>query len=119
MLLDVGYIEDNVNPPFQGEKRAVFFVILVMARMMIWQTQNKGLYEGTNFSYHDLILFFKHQLRVKIRCHRRRLDCITFSKRWMHAASLVVCKGVTLASSFPPLPAHGDDGPGPLGPHPR
>ena len=96
----------------------VFFVILAVARMVIWETRNKGLYEGANFSYRDLILFFRHQLRVKIRCDRRRLDRITFSKRWVNAASLVVCKGATLESSFPPLPAHGDDGPGPSEPHP-
>ena len=29
---------DNVSPPFQGEKRVVFLVILAVARMVIWQT---------------------------------------------------------------------------------
>ena len=118
VLLDVGYVVDNVDPLFQGEKRVVFLVILAMARKVIWQTRNNGLYEGANFSYRNLILFFRHQLRVKIRCDRRCLDRITFSKRWVYAAGLVVCKGATLESSFPPLPAHGDDGPGLLGPHP-
>ena len=117
VLLVVGYVVDNVDPPFQGEKRVVFLVTLAVARMEIWQTRNKGLYEGANFSYRDLILFFRHQLRVKIRCDRRRLDRITFSKRWVNVASLVVCKGATLESSFPPLPVHGDDDPGPSGPH--
>ena len=65
-----------------------------------------------------MILFFRHQLRVKIRCDRKRLDRITFDKRWMYAASLAVRKGTILESSFPLLPAHGDDGPGPSGPHP-
>ena len=41
----------------------------------------------------------------------------TFSKRWVNAASLVVRKGAMLESSFPPLPAHGVYGTGPLGPH--
>ena len=118
VLLVVGYVVDNVNPPFQGEKRVVFLVILAMAIMVIWQMRNKGLYEGANFSYCDLILFFRHQLRVKIRSDRRRLDRITFSKKWVHAASLVVCKGATLESAFPPLPVHGDDDLGPSGPHP-
>ena len=49
MLFDVGYILDNVDPPFQGEKRVVFLVILAVARMVIWQTRNKG-------SRSDLIL---------------------------------------------------------------
>ena len=118
VLLDVGYVVDKVSPPFQGETRVVFLVILAVARMVIWQTRNKGLYEGTNLSYRDLILFFRHQLRVKIRCDRRCLDSITFNKRWVNAARLVVRKGTMLESSFPTLPAHGDDGPGPSGPHP-
>ena len=40
---------DNALPPFQGEKHVVFLVILAVARMVIWQTRNKGLYEGANF----------------------------------------------------------------------
>ena len=36
MLLDIGYVVDNVLPLFQGEKRVVFFAILVVARMVIW-----------------------------------------------------------------------------------
>ena len=46
-------------------------------------------------------------------CDRKRLDCITFSKTWVNAASLVVRKGAMLESSFPPLPAHGVYGTGP------
>ena len=117
VLLDVRYVLDNVDPPFQGEKRVVFLVTLAVARMVTWQTRNKGLYKGANFSYRDLILFFRHQLRVKIRCDRRRLDRIAFSKRWVYATSLVVCKGATLESSFPLVPAHSDDDPGPSGLH--
>ena len=113
VLLDVGYVVDNVLPPYQGEKRVVFLAILAVARMVIWTTRNKGLYDDANFSHRDLVLYFRHQLRVKIRCDRKRLDRITFSKRWVHAASLVVRKGATLESSFPPLPAHGVYGTGP------
>ena len=47
-----------------------------------------------------------------------KLHAIQNDKRWVHAASLVVRKGATLESSFPPLPVHGDDGPGPSVPHP-
>ena len=107
MLLDVGYVVDNVLPPFQGEKRMVFLTILAVARMVIWTTRNKGLYGDVNFSHRDLVLYFRHQLRGKIRYDRKRLDRITFSKRWVNAASLVVRKGKMLESSFPPLPAHG------------
>ena len=105
-LLDVDYVVDNVLPPFQGEKCMVFLAILPGARMVIWTTRNKGLYDDANFSHRDLVLYFRHQLRVKIRCDR-----ITFSKMWVNAASLVVRKGAM--SSFPPLPAHGVYGTGP------
>ena len=113
VLLDVGYVVDNVLPPFHGEKRVVFLAILAVARMVIWTTWNKGLYDDANFSHRDLVLYFRHQLRVKIRCDRKRLDRITFSKRWVTAASLVVRKGAILESSFPPLPVHGVYGTGP------
>ena len=119
VLLDVGYVVDNVFPPFQGEKRVVFLAILAVARMVIWTTRKKGLYDDANFSHRDLVLYFRHQLRVKIRCDRKRLNRITFSRRWVNAASLVVKKGATLESSFPPMPAHGVYGTGPSGPHPR
>ena len=113
VLLDVGYVVDNVLPPFQGEKRVVFLAILAVARMVVWTTRNKGFYDDANFSHRDLVLFFRHQLRVKIRCDRKRLDRIKFSKRWVNAASLVVRKGAMLESSFPPLPTHGVYGTGP------
>ena len=118
MLLDIGYIIDNVLPLFQGEKRVVFLAILAVARMVIWMTRKNGLYDDANFSHCDLVVYFRHQLRVKIRCDRKCLDHIKFDKRWVNAASLVVRKGAMLESSFPPLPAHGIYGMGPSGPHP-
>ena len=99
VLLDVGYVVENVLIPFQGEKRVVFLVILAVARIVIWTTRKKGLYDDANFSHRDLILFFRHQLRVKIRCDRKRLDRITFDKRWVNAASQVVRKVAILPSS--------------------
>ena len=119
VLLDVGYVVDNILLQFQGEKRVVFLAILAVAKMVIWTTRKKRLCDESNFSHRDLIFYFRHQLRVKIRCDRKRLDHITFDRRCVHAASLVVRKGETLKSSFPPLPAHGNYGPGPSGPHPR
>ena len=116
MLVNVGYVVDNVLPPYQGEKHVVFLTILSVDRMVIWTTQKKGLYDNANFSDRDLILFFR--LRVRIRCNRKCLDGITFDKRWVYAASLD-SKGATLEASFPPLPAHGVYVPGPLSPHPR
>ena len=49
---------------------------------------------------------------------QKMLGPITFGKRRVHAASLVEQKVATLESSFPPLPAHGDNSLGPPGPHP-
>ena len=63
VLLDIGNIIDNIVPPYKGEKRVVFLVILAVARMVIWVTRNKG----ANFSHQD-----------------------PFDKRWVYAASLVV-----------------------------
>ena len=119
MLLDVGYVVDNALLLFQGEKCVVFLVILAVARTVIWTMRKKGLYDDANFSHRDLILYFRHSLRVKIRCDRKRFDRITFSRRWVNAASLVVRKGEILESSIPPLPARGVYGTGPSGPHPR
>ena len=93
VLLDIGYIIDNVLPLFQGEKRVVFLAILAVARMVIWETQKKGLYDDANFSHCDLVLYFRHQLRVKITYDRKLLDLITFNNRWVNAASLVIRKG--------------------------
>ena len=93
VLLDVGYVVDNVLLPFQDEKRVVFLAILAVARTVIWTTRKKGLYDYAIFSHRDLILYFRHQLRVKIRCDRKCLDRITFNRKWVNAASLVVRKG--------------------------
>ena len=102
-----------------SERRVVFFAILAVARTVIWTIRKKRLYDDVNFSHRDLILFFRHQLRFKIRCDRKSLDCITFNKRCVYTATLVARKGATLESSFPPLPAHGGAGLGPSGPYLR
>ena len=117
MLRDVDYVVDNVLPPFQGEKPVVFHAILAVTRMVTGTTHKKGLYDDANFFHRNLVLYFRHQLRV--RCNSKCLDCITFDKRWMNAASLVVRKVAMLESSFPPLLAHDIYSTGPLGPHPR
>ena len=99
VLLDVGYVVDNVLSPFQGEKRVVFLAILAPDRMVIWTTRKKGLYDDAKLSHCDLSLYFRHQLRVKIRCDRKRLDRITFYKRWVNVAKKVGHVGVLLPSS--------------------
>ena len=70
ILLNIGYVVDNILLQFQVEKRVVFLMILAVARMVIWTTGKKALYDGANFSHCDLILLFRHQLRIKIRCER-------------------------------------------------
>ena len=117
MLLDVGYVVDNVDPTCQGEKRVMFLAILAVVRMGISETQKRRSYNGANFSRRDLILFFWRQLRVKIICNRKCLDRITFDKNWVYVASLVVQKRATLKLSFS-IPVHGDGGPSPSGSHP-
>ena len=119
VLLDVVYVVDNVLPPFQGEKFVVSLAILPAARIVIWTTWKKELYDDADFSHPDLVLYFRHQLTFKIRYDRKRLDLITFDKRWVNAASRVVRKGAKLESSFPPLPVHGVYGTGHSGPHPE
>ena len=57
---------------------------------------------GANFSDRDLTLFFRHLLRVKIRCDRKRLDHISIQQK------PVVRKREMFESSFPPFPVHGD-----------
>ena len=101
VLLDVGYVVDNVLPPFQGEKRVVFLAILAVARMVIWITRKKGLYEDANFSHRDLVLYFRHQLRVKIRCDRKRLDRITFNRRWGECSEPGRAKGGNVGVILP------------------
>ena len=51
----------DVLPPFQGEKRVVFLAILPVARMVIWTTRKKGLYDDASFSRRDLVLYFRHE----------------------------------------------------------
>ena len=53
VLLDIGYVLDNVLPQFQGGKRVVFLTILSIARMVIWTTRKKELYDDENFSHRD------------------------------------------------------------------
>ena len=38
VLLDLGYVVDNVLPQFQGDKRVVFLAILAVATMVIGMT---------------------------------------------------------------------------------
>ena len=48
------YVE--VDPTWKGGKRLMFFTILPVAEIVIWETEKKGFYDGANFSLHHLIL---------------------------------------------------------------
>ena len=49
VLLDIGHVMDDVDPPYRGEKHEVFLAISTAARMVIWTTRKEGLYDGANF----------------------------------------------------------------------
>ena len=66
MLLDVGYVLNYVDLPYQSEKPMEFLAILALAEMAIWETRNKGLYEGANFSHRYLKLFFGTSLGSRL-----------------------------------------------------
>ena len=117
VLLDVGYVVDNVLPPSQGEKCVVFLAILAVARILIWTTRKKGLYDDANFSHRDLVLYFRHQLRVKIRCDKT-IGPHNIRQKVGECSKPGRTKVTVLESSFLPLPAHGVHGTGPSGPHP-
>ena len=87
--LDVGYVCDNIAPPLPRVERMVFLTLLAVARKVVWNTRPRGDPGVTPLSTHDLIIYFKHQLKVKIRCDRKRLTPRAFSERWVRTASLV------------------------------
>ena len=55
--LNVSYIVDNIDTLWVSVKQRVFLMILAIARMVIWQTRLKELYDGASFSDYDLMLF--------------------------------------------------------------
>ena len=48
----------TLSTTFQGENCVVFPAILAVARMVIWPTRKKGLYDDANISHRDLVLYF-------------------------------------------------------------
>ena len=81
VLLDVGYVVDNVLPPFQGEKRMVFLAILAVARMVIWTTWNKDCMTMQTFLIVIWFCIFGISWGSKSDAIEKRLDRITFSKK--------------------------------------
>ena len=74
VLLDVGYIVDNVDPPWKG----------VSCDPSCGSNDDlddakEGFICRYKLSHRDLIFFFR-QLRVKCRCDRKPWERITFNK---------------------------------------
>ena len=101
--LDAGFVVDNTMPPWTGLKRTVFQALMAVARMVVWTTRCTEIFENKSFSSYDLIRCFQHQLKVKIRCDRKRLYRKDFCRRWVRAVSLVCLSGARREWTFPPL----------------
>ena len=112
ILLDVAYVCDNMAPPLLGVKRMVFRAVLAVARMVIWTSRLNELYDGDVYSEQHLVDFFRHQLKVKIRCDWMSISRLEFNERWLNGASLIVWKGAKWEFFFPSLPL-GVSRPGP------
>ena len=98
--IDMDYVINNKAPPWNGEKEKVFRAILAVARLVVWITRCEEKYHGKSFSSGDLVLFFEHQLRIKIRCDKRRLSKHAFFRRWIEISSLVAQKGERYIFTF-------------------
>lgn len=66
-----------------------FFLLLGIMRFVIRKMGQEDFYGDGKFSTSQLIVFFKHQLKVKIRAKRRRLSSAKFSERWVNVLRLV------------------------------
>ena len=65
LLLNIGYIRDNVDPPYWGKKCVVFLRTLAVTQMGIWMMRKNGLYDCANFSHYDLIFSLGISLESK------------------------------------------------------
>lgn len=71
--IDLAYACDNVSPPLSGLKRMVFLTLLAVARM-------EEVIQHERYSHQDLVGFFRHQLRMKIRTDRKGLLSADFNE---------------------------------------
>ena len=95
VLLDVGYVVDNVLLPFQGVKRVVFLAILAVARMVIWTKRKKGLYEDAKFSHRDLIYSGPRGVMVKaMNCRVVVREFVLQSRYYVHFWANTLGKGM-------------------------
>lgn len=71
----------------------MYLTLLVVARTVIWNGSQLMVLHGYMLSHHDRIVFFKYELRVKIRCEKQRLTKEDFCDRWIKEISLIRVKG--------------------------
>ena len=94
--LDASVMCSNVVPFQDKRKHYVLQCLLGIMRVVIWTTRQKGFHEGESFTPLQLIAYFRHQLKVKIRVERRRLSSSEFNECWVRIAQLCRVKGAKL-----------------------
>ena len=101
--LDTSYVIDNLAPPWSLRRnRLLFALILAVARMVVWTSRMEECFDDQTVSAQDLVRYFKHQLRVKIRCDWNRLPISVFRERWTNDVSLVLWQGDSWYVRLPP-----------------
>ena len=80
--IDVAYAIDNVMPPMPRRKHMMFLLLLAVTRKVIWTTRLNVIFDGESFTAQRLIIYLRHQLKVKIICDWERLSRREFYVRW-------------------------------------
>ena len=91
--LEASNVCSNVSPPLEKIEKYIFLCVLGIMRVVIWTTRQKGRYEDQFYSPEQLVGFFKHQLKVKIRTERVRLSQTAFNERWVTVAQFCRVNG--------------------------
>ena len=92
-VLEASSVCSNVVPRLNRQEHYVFLCLLGVMRVVIWTTRMKELCEDESFSAQTLVAFYKHQIKVKIRSERKRLE---FGERWVTVARLCRVVGANL-----------------------
>ena len=80
--IDVAYAVDNWIPRLTKRKHMMFVLLLALTRKVIWSTRLDVFFEGKVFSSNQLIIYLRHQIKVKINCDWKRLSHREFYVRW-------------------------------------
>lgn len=95
-VLEASSVCSNVVPSMSRDQHYVLLCLLGIMRMVVWTTRQKEFHAGEKFSSLQLVSFFRHQLKVKIRAERARLSSWNFGKRWVKISRLVRVRGADL-----------------------